>query len=180
MAFTNRRVIPLEKGIQFSAHNVHAPYGFPPARERQEGCHSQENGNLIRKMKRRMGSRLRGNDRRFLTAVRCLTPTAFAGISRRLTSRCGSGVSGASRRRALRLSLATDKGRITRREAPYGFPPARERQAFFDSRALFDTNRFRRHIESAYLTTWERYQRGEPPESFAVQSIRHSEAGSYL
>src|SRR5207253_6816244 len=28
---------------------------------------------------------------------------------------------------------------------------------------LFDTDRFRRHIESAYLTMWERYQRGEPP-----------------
>ena len=34
---------------------------------------------------------------------------------------------------------------------------------------LFDTDRFRRHIESAYLTMWERYQRGEPPASFAVQ-----------
>ena len=34
---------------------------------------------------------------------------------------------------------------------------------------LFDTDRFRRHIESAYVTMWERYQRGEPPESFAVQ-----------
>ena len=33
---------------------------------------------------------------------------------------------------------------------------------------LFDTDRFRRHIEAAYITMWERYQRGEPPESFAV------------
>jgi len=32
---------------------------------------------------------------------------------------------------------------------------------------LFATDRFRRHIESAYVTMWERYQRGEPPESFA-------------
>lgn len=35
---------------------------------------------------------------------------------------------------------------------------------------LFDTDRFRRHIEAAYTTMWERYQRGEPPESFAVDS----------
>jgi len=36
---------------------------------------------------------------------------------------------------------------------------------------LFDTDRFRRHIESACVTMWERYQRGGPPESFAVQPI---------
>ncbi|MGO8754350.1 MAG: tetratricopeptide repeat protein [Gallionellaceae bacterium] len=33
---------------------------------------------------------------------------------------------------------------------------------------LFDTDRYRRHIESAYITMWERHQRGEPPTSFAV------------
>jgi len=37
--------------------------------------------------------------------------------------------------------------------------------------SLFNTDRFRRHIESAYITMWERYQRGEPLESFAVQAI---------
>ena len=37
--------------------------------------------------------------------------------------------------------------------------------------ALFNTDRFRRHIEAAYTTMWERYQRGEPPESFAVEPI---------
>lgn len=36
---------------------------------------------------------------------------------------------------------------------------------------LFNTDRLRRHIESAYITMWERYQRGEPPESFAVQPL---------
>jgi predicted O-linked N-acetylglucosamine transferase (SPINDLY family) len=36
---------------------------------------------------------------------------------------------------------------------------------------LFDTDRFRRHIEAAYTTMWERYQRGEPPQSFAVAPI---------
>jgi predicted O-linked N-acetylglucosamine transferase (SPINDLY family) len=36
------------------------------------------------------------------------------------------------------------------------------------SSPLFDTDRYRRHLESAYLTMWKRHQRGEPPESFAV------------
>ncbi len=35
---------------------------------------------------------------------------------------------------------------------------------------LFDTDRFRRHIEAAYRTMWERWQRGEGPESFAVET----------
>ena len=35
---------------------------------------------------------------------------------------------------------------------------------------LFDTDRFRRYIEAAYVTMWERHQQGEPPESFAVQA----------
>jgi protein O-GlcNAc transferase len=34
--------------------------------------------------------------------------------------------------------------------------------------ALFDTDRMRRHVEAAYVTIWERAQRGAPPESFAV------------
>ena len=33
---------------------------------------------------------------------------------------------------------------------------------------LFDTQRFRRHIEAAYITMWQRQQRGEMPASFAV------------
>jgi len=36
---------------------------------------------------------------------------------------------------------------------------------------LFDTERFRRHIEAAYVTMWERYERGLPPASFAVAPI---------
>jgi protein O-GlcNAc transferase len=34
---------------------------------------------------------------------------------------------------------------------------------------LFDTQRFRRNIESAYTTMWEIFQRGENPKSFAVE-----------
>ena len=37
---------------------------------------------------------------------------------------------------------------------------------------LFDTERFRRHIESAFETMWQRYQRGEPPAAFAVEPVR--------
>src|SRR5205823_6752536 len=33
---------------------------------------------------------------------------------------------------------------------------------------LFDTDRFRRHIESAYATMWETWQRGERPQNFTV------------
>ena len=36
---------------------------------------------------------------------------------------------------------------------------------------LFDTERFRRHIESAYITMWERCRRGDPPASFAVAPL---------
>jgi len=36
---------------------------------------------------------------------------------------------------------------------------------------LFDTERFRRHIEAAYLAMWERTQRGEPPADLAIAPI---------
>ncbi len=35
---------------------------------------------------------------------------------------------------------------------------------------LFDAERFRRHIEAAYTTMWEIWQRGEPPKSFSVSA----------
>jgi predicted O-linked N-acetylglucosamine transferase (SPINDLY family) len=35
---------------------------------------------------------------------------------------------------------------------------------------LFDTDRLRRHIEAAYLTAWEIWQRGESPRSFKVEA----------
>ena len=44
---------------------------------------------------------------------------------------------------------------------------ARNREVF----PLFDTTRFTRHIEAAYTTMWQRYQRGEPPQSFAVDPV---------
>jgi protein O-GlcNAc transferase len=40
-----------------------------------------------------------------------------------------------------------------------------------DRYPLFDTIRFARHIEAAYLMMWERHQRGEPPIGFAVPPL---------
>jgi predicted O-linked N-acetylglucosamine transferase (SPINDLY family) len=36
---------------------------------------------------------------------------------------------------------------------------------------LFDTPRFTRHLESAYITMWERHRRGDPPTGFTVNAI---------
>jgi protein O-GlcNAc transferase len=36
---------------------------------------------------------------------------------------------------------------------------------------LFDTDRFRRHLEAAYTTMWTRQDRGERPQGFAVESL---------
>lgn len=60
----------------------------------------------------------------------------------------------------LALELATDGKRL----ADIGARLAQNRA----THPLFDTDRFRRHIEAAYITMWERDQRGEPPASFAV------------
>ena len=40
-----------------------------------------------------------------------------------------------------------------------------------DVHPLFDTARFTRHLEAAYTTMWEIYQRGETPKSFSVKPI---------
>ncbi len=64
---------------------------------------------------------------------------------------------------ALALELATDSERLTGLK--------RKLAANRNTDPLFDTDRFRRHIEAAYLAMWERQQRGEPPASFAVEPI---------
>jgi protein O-GlcNAc transferase len=40
------------------------------------------------------------------------------------------------------------------------------------TRPLYDTDRFRRHIEAAYATMWARHQRGDAPASFSVDPAR--------
>jgi protein O-GlcNAc transferase len=59
---------------------------------------------------------------------------------------------------ALALRLATDASLLG---------GVRQRLTDGPSR-LFDSDRFRRHIEAAYLTMWERWQRGEKPQAFSV------------
>jgi len=61
---------------------------------------------------------------------------------------------------ALALKLARDKEAL----AAIRSKLAHNRDSF----PLFDTDRFRRHMESAYEEMWRRAQRGEPPASFAV------------
>jgi predicted O-linked N-acetylglucosamine transferase (SPINDLY family) len=43
--------------------------------------------------------------------------------------------------------------------------------ANIDTAPLFDTDRFRKHIEAAYRTMWERHLRGEPPATTVVDAI---------
>jgi len=66
---------------------------------------------------------------------------------------------------ALALALATRPAQLAGIRAKL----ARNRA----THPLFDTDRFRSHIEAAYLTMWERAKRGEPPVSFAVQPPSH-------
>jgi protein O-GlcNAc transferase len=64
---------------------------------------------------------------------------------------------------ALALELATDRDRLD--------AVRRKIEAGRLTHPLFDTDRFRRHIEAAYLAMWEIWQRGESPHSFAVEPI---------
>jgi protein O-GlcNAc transferase len=64
---------------------------------------------------------------------------------------------------ALALKLAT--------EPPLLQGIAAKLAAQRDTCALFDIDRFRRHMEAAYATMRKRYLRGDPPEDFAVPAI---------
>jgi protein O-GlcNAc transferase len=39
---------------------------------------------------------------------------------------------------------------------------------------LFDSDRFRSHIEAAYLSMWDIWRRGEQPRSFTVEPIERA------
>jgi predicted O-linked N-acetylglucosamine transferase (SPINDLY family) len=61
------------------------------------------------------------------------------------------------------LSLATQPGRLQAL-----------RKKLMQNRLrtpLFDTDRFRRHIEAAYLRMWHIWQQGERPATFAVEPL---------
>ena len=64
---------------------------------------------------------------------------------------------------ATALALARDADRLAALRARLA--------AGRDTCALFATDRFRRHLEAAYVAMWERQQRGEPPAAFAVKSV---------
>jgi protein O-GlcNAc transferase len=61
---------------------------------------------------------------------------------------------------ALALALAQNPGRLAALRAKL----ARQ----LETAPLFDTDRFRRHLEAAYETMWSRHQQGLPPAGFAV------------
>src|SRR6185369_7371278 len=63
----------------------------------------------------------------------------------------------------LALKLAKDPARLAAMRAKL----VRNR----DTCALFNTDRFARHIEAAFVTMWETWQRGEKPKSFSVEPI---------
>ena len=65
--------------------------------------------------------------------------------------------------KALALKLARDPALLAEIKAKL----VRNR----DTYPLFNTDRFARHIEAAYTTMWETWQRGEVPKSFSVEPI---------
>jgi protein O-GlcNAc transferase len=64
---------------------------------------------------------------------------------------------------ALALRLARDPDRLAEIKARV--------VAHRDTYSLFDTSRFARHLEAAYTTMWETWQRCETPRSFSVQLL---------
>jgi protein O-GlcNAc transferase len=64
---------------------------------------------------------------------------------------------------ALALKLARDTDALAAVKAKLA--------ATRDHCTLFDTTRFTRHLESAYVTMWERHEKGLPPASFAVEPV---------
>ena len=64
---------------------------------------------------------------------------------------------------ALALALARDPQRLAAIRAKLA-----RNQAICP---LFDTDRFTRHLEAAYLTMWQRAERGLPPAGFAVEPL---------
>src|SRR5205823_4416271 len=40
---------------------------------------------------------------------------------------------------------------------------------------LFDSDRYRRHIEATYVRMWEIWQRGEAPQGFAIEPYHNAD-----
>ncbi len=62
---------------------------------------------------------------------------------------------------ALALTIAREPARLAALKAKLA--------ANRTTHPLFDTARFTRNIEAAYLTMWQRHRAGEPPAAFAVE-----------
>ena len=101
-----------------------------------------------------------------LPVVTCLGTTLAARVSASLLNAVGLPeliTSSLEDYEAAALSLARDPSRLASVKAKL----ARNRGTY----PLFDTKRYARHIEAAYTTMWERYQRGDAPKAFAVGRI---------
>ncbi len=99
-----------------------------------------------------------------LPVITCLGETFAGRVAASLLTAAGLGdmiTASLAEYEALALRLAQNKLLLGDVKARL----ARNRNAC----ALFDTARFTRHVEAAYLTMWQRQQRGEAPASFAVQ-----------
>ena len=101
-----------------------------------------------------------------LPIVTCLGPTFAGRVAASLLKAVGLGelvTATLADYEALALKLARDPellGALKRRLASNRL-----------TAPLFDTPRYTRHIETAYVTMWERCQRGEPPAHFAVNAV---------
>jgi protein O-GlcNAc transferase len=71
---------------------------------------------------------------------------------------------------ALARNLATDRVRLATIQ--------RKLQDSLKTAPLFDSDRYRRNIEQAYVTMVDIWRRGEPPRSFAVEPIQGAEKNS--
>ena len=76
----------------------------------------------------------------------------------------GDGASNLAEYEARAFRLAQDRAMLAEIRAQWASSRA--------SCPLFDSDRFRRHLEAAYVMMWERFQRAEPPASFSVQALR--------
>ncbi len=65
---------------------------------------------------------------------------------------------------ALAVTLATNDSQLAEMKSRL-----RSRRA---TCALFNTDRYRRHLEAAYQTMWDRYRGGTVPEGFAVSALK--------
>ena len=110
-----------------------------------------------------------------LPVVTCRGESFAARVAASLLDACGLGdlvTSNQNDYEALALKLAKNetlrghlKQRLRRNRLEY---------------PLFDSTRFCRHIEAAYVTMWERWQRGESPTPFAVKRLGGRRAENHL